>query len=116
MQRKKVVRRTTICVDWDDTLVDVKTKQWLPDASLALRNLLATNKVIIHSCRASWPEGLAEITTALHEASLWPHPFLSIVAKPNADVYVDDKALRFEGDWGSTLGGIRGLLLQAGDR
>lgn len=88
-----------VAVDWDDTLVDAKTQEWLPGAQAALESLLAQFKtVIIHTCRANWPEGLSSI-----EAKLAPFRHdIRIVGKPLADVYVDDRAVRFTG-WPATL-------------
>lgn len=94
----------TIAVDWDSTLYSDETG-WLPDAKRALKVLKRRGfKVVIHSCRAKYPVGEQYIRAALFTAGL----DLEVTAvKPDADVYLDDKALRFEGDWPAALRQIR---------
>lgn len=80
-----------LCVDWDSTCVD-GDGDWLPGALDGLRWLRrAKHKVVIHSARANYDMGRSEI-----EAKLAKHllPF-RVAAKPDADLYVDDKALKF---------------------
>lgn len=97
-----------VALDWDDTLVDVRTQEWLPDALDALKRLLRDgHTVIVHTCRANWPEGLASVETKLAQAgvagaTVWTEP-----GKPHADVYVDDRAVRFDGDWRPVVDLIR---------
>lgn len=95
-------------MDWDDCLVDVTTQEWLPGALVALRRLLCENRaVIIHTCRANWPEGLAQIEAKLDESltKQWRAAFrgLRIIGKPSADAYIDNLAVRFTGDWPRAL-------------
>lgn len=98
-----------IAIDWDDVLVNATTKEWLPGAVQALRELVAIGeRPFVHSCRASWPEGLAEIQQKLASA----HIDIPVVAKPAADVYVDDKAVRFE-SWSQVMGPLRRERAQA---
>lgn len=93
-----------LALDWDDTLIDVETKEWRPGALLALRTALkAGHRVSILTSRALWPEGRAEVEQKLAEARL---P-IQVYAKPDADVYVDDKAFRFDGDWFKTMQELR---------
>lgn len=89
-------------VDWDDTLVDAKTQAW-QDGALAVlqRWLIAGDKVIVHSCRANWPEGRQQIVAALKAARL-DHPHVSVEGKPQADDYIDNLAVRHTGDWAET--------------
>lgn len=96
------MRKRTRAVDWDDTLVDVKTQEWLPNAPQALRTLLHDGPVIIYTCRANWPEGLASIEAKLQETFTlhWRTLGLSIVGT------------RFTGDWAQTLRELqRGTVL-----
>ena len=53
--------------------------------------------VFVHSCRAAWGGGRAQIEAWL-EANDFPD--LDVVPKPRADVYLDDRAIRFD-DWPS---------------
>lgn len=85
-----------VAVDWDGTLVDARSQEWLPGAQAALRQLKARGyEVFIHTCHANWPEGAAAVEAKLAEAGL----DLEIVAKPLADFYIDDRAIEFCGTW-----------------
>lgn len=80
-----------LCVDWDSTCVD-DDQNWLPGALDGLRWLRrAKHRVIIYSARANYDMGRAQIEDKLAAHNL---PF-GVKAKPDADLYVDDKALRF---------------------
>ena len=97
-----------LCLDWDDTLVDVETQEWLPGAERAVKDLLrAGHDVVVCSCRATWPEGLDQIEHQLREARLADVPVTAV--KPYADLYVDDKSFEFCGDWAVTLEQLKGL-------
>ena len=99
----------TVACDWDGTLVDPATQEWLPGGLMALKQMLVQyRRVLIHTSRANWAEGRAQIEAKLEQALTKPGRVmygdqLQVVPKPLADVYVDNKALRFEGDWGRTL-------------
>ena len=84
-----------VAFDWDATLVD-EEGEWLPGALAMFRWLRKhRHRAIILSSRASYPKGRAEI-----EGKLRQHRIEAMVyAKPYADVYVDDKGMRFHGDW-----------------
>jgi phosphoglycolate phosphatase-like HAD superfamily hydrolase len=97
---------STLCIDWDQTLVDTASQQWLPGAEDALRLLLGQgHKIIVHSARASYQEGRDMIEQKLRSFHL-DHPSLTVEQKPLADVYVDNLAVRFAGDWTETLADI----------
>lgn len=99
-----------VACDWDDVLVDAKTQQWLPGAQQALRELISMfPRVFIHTCRANWPEGLAQVRHALADASFYD---IEIVPKPLADIYLDDKAVRFE-SWPLVMAPLRHARMQA---
>lgn len=80
-----------LAIDWDGTLVDAEG-DWLPGALDALRWLKrAGHIVIIHSARASWEGGRAEIQAKLDSVKL---PF-KIEAKPRADAYIDNNTIQY---------------------
>lgn len=97
MQRHPAARMR-LCVDWDGVLVDSRTQQWLPGAQDGLHDLVEAMacEVIIHTARANYPEGHAQVRGKLNETGL---AHLEIRAKPLADMYIDDRAHRFTGDW-----------------
>lgn len=96
----------TLACDWDGTLVD-SDQRWLPYAEESLRALTRDgHTVIVHSCRANWPEGLASIYAKLQAAHL-PIEVWVQAGKPDADLYLDDRAVFFNGDWPTLLGLLR---------
>lgn len=89
-----------VAVDWDGTLYEHGTG-WLPDAKRALKVMKRRGyRVIVHSCRAQSPYGADQIRAVLDAAG---YRFEVTAVKPDADVYIDNKALRFDGDWSTTL-------------
>lgn len=87
----------TLALDWDDTLVDRETQEWLPGALNFVRALvMAKHHVFVHSSRANSPQGIALIERKLWEARL---PALRVLPKPAADLYVDNQAHAFSGDF-----------------
>jgi hypothetical protein len=86
---------TTYAVDWDGVCVDGEG-EWLPGAIVWLNTVRRLgDSAFIHTSRALYAEGKAEVEAKLREAQL---P-LEVVAKPRADHYIDDKALPFPGYW-----------------
>lgn len=104
----------TVAVDFDGTLVNGGS--WIPGAADAIRELWRRDTlVIVHTCRANTPAGLELVERALADLGRPPVgprggrrlQVHTAAGKPGADVYVDDRALRFTGDWAATLGQIR---------
>ena len=115
-------RPTRIAVDWDSTLCEEvwpAMGDWLPGAKEALYRLAHTyDEVVIHTLRVAPFEideetprnpsdQYAAIQKKLAEARMplnvwvWDRPY-----KPPAEFYVDDRAIRFEGDWDAVLAKI----------
>lgn len=89
-----------VAFDWDDCLVDRKSKLWTPGSRRAIMDVQARGYTpFVHTCRAGWPEGLAEVEAALRDA----HLDLEVVAKPDAAFYIDDRNLTYAGNWRATL-------------
>ena len=109
--------RPMFAVDWDGTCVDEVWPgmgDWLPGAVDALRTLSSYGKTVIFSLRCHLyemddetprPRGasgleMAAIRTMLTEAGLHDiDVYPPNRGKPPALFYVDDRGLRFEGDW-----------------
>ena len=118
--------RARFCVDWDDTLTEDRWPDqgpWLPGAVEALRELERHGDVVIFSCRVApyaypskkfWfddvkrdPEEVAATVAkmqlmlddvGLGHIEIWQRPY-----KPAATVYVDNRAVRFTGNWKEVL-------------
>lgn len=100
----------TVAIDFDGVLVN--DGHWIPGAIDAIHELWRRDAlVIVHSCRANSPDGLALLHRTLVDLGVPPvgprgGRRLHIHAeqgKPQADVYIDDKAIRFTGNWHTTL-------------
>lgn len=120
--------RAVFVVDWDDTCVVERRPDgslywpdsgpWLPGAPEALRELSRAGKTVIYSLRGHLyerddktrrsPEAVEESISVirrmldaegLQEIEVYPPDR----GKPPAMFYIDDKAVRFTGDWSSTL-------------
>lgn len=96
-------------MDWDGTLVG-PDGSWLPDSVGALRALRRLGfVVVVHSCRGCWPGGVAGVRAALDGAGFPDVAVWDGRGKPDAAAYVDDRAVRFEGDWSAVLRVLRRL-------
>jgi hypothetical protein len=95
----------TLCIDFDNTIIGRKDEP-LDGARSALRRFKDKGwEIIISSSRLDpdlWGELLhfrvEDIVRIMNEHNI---PFDKVVThKPSADIYIDDKGFRFEGDWG----------------
>lgn len=110
-----------VVVDWDGTCVEnvwPKMGDWLPGAREALTELLRQGReVVIFSTRLApvefdertdRPPGEQEAEVAairkmlndagLRRVTIWNEPW-----KPGGMAYIDDKAVRFDGDWPAVI-------------
>lgn len=95
----------TVAVDFDGVLhnpVDRDTGRRMgkpfPGALQAMRELHQMGaKIIVHTVRANTDKKHVE-----EWLLYFGFPFWTVEPKLLADVYVDDRALRFEGDWDQT--------------
>lgn len=103
----------TLSIDFDDTLCNRSNKQPIQGAVEAIKQLKSEGYTILISSSRLNPELWGELVKFREkEIADWMNqygiPYDKIVLyKPSADVYIDDKALRFEGDWNITLGEIK---------
>lgn len=85
-----------VAIDWDNTLMS--GKEWLPGAKEALKRLREEgHKVIIHSANdPKWIEDNLR-NAGIAVDGIWTKP-----GKPNCDLFIDDKGLRFT-SWDNDL-------------
>jgi len=115
------MERASFAVDWDGCCVHEiwpEMGDWLPGAVTALKRLTARGKVVIYTLR-SHPYEMDEKTprlakdvfhdlgkirqmldlAGLEEVEIYPPDR----GKPPAKVYIDDRAVHFDGDWAKTI-------------
>jgi hypothetical protein len=102
-----------ICIDFDGVIHAYYDVPWtgetsikgapVPGAKEAIQKLKAAgHKIIVNSARfSSNPEAVVAIQVWLE---IWGIPYDVIsLYKPYADIYLDDRALCFNGDWAKTV-------------
>ena len=109
MQRKK-----TICVDFDGVIYKnlnykgtaVLNELPVDGAIDALRELEKRYIVVINSARCETEVGMEAVQMWLDKYKL---PYKLSKHKPHADVYIDDRAVCFTGDWSATMDEVNGF-------
>ncbi len=114
--------KLTICVDFDGTIaektIDLDTfGPIIEGAREALNELKALGcRIIIYTSRTQRIGNLAAMPEFLTSQGI---PFDAInpihdteapSSKPLANIYIDDRALRFEGNWAFTLANTKNIL------
>ena len=104
---KTTMAKKTICIDFDG-VIHKYSKGW-HDGTIydppsegtwdALNELAEDYKIVVLTARARTPEAIEEIGNYLKAYDL--DQFITNITniKPAAAAYIDDKAIRFEGDW-----------------
>lgn len=113
----------TVAIDFDNTLHPY-TRGWLgtgvvdsepphEDVEYFLSSLVAAGlRVVVHSCRAESEEGKSAIGKWLRDTRLARYVSEITHEKPAAIVYLDDRGLRFEGDWFAARDAILRIALE----
>ncbi len=108
--------QATVAVDFDGTLFESDHLGGvvpIKGAAEALRLLRSRGvRIVIHTCRT----GLAAAAGSLAEELQWIEEQLRLAAmpfdeiflgeKPVATVYVDDRAVAFDGDWSKSVAAV----------
>ena len=118
--------KPTLACDWDGTVVEDAWPEWgkfLPGAVKSLKKLSKKYDIVIHTCRISTIDQDGKrrsrqdvLEEVLHLRHLLDSSGLGNVRihtnqnKPSADVYLDNKGLRFEGNWSETTKVLEGML------
>ena len=98
----------TICVDFDGVIYPNLKYHGTTDlrgapvdgALNALIELSHKYDIIIHSARCATDEGIVAIENYLAQ---YHFPFLVVRDKPTAHIYLDDRAVCFNGNWTETI-------------
>ncbi len=104
------VRRRTICLDFDGVVHSYRSgwcgAESIPDPPIhgtdrAIARLREEYDVVIHSARCATEAGRLAIAKWLEKHGIEVDGICE--HKPPALVYIDDRALRFEGNWAETM-------------
>jgi hypothetical protein len=104
------LRRQTVCLDFDGVIHSYRSG-WqgatnIPDPPIhgtaaAIDHLRKHYRVVVHSARCASPEGRQAVSTWLAKHGIEVDDVCE--HKPPAMVYIDDRAIRFEGNWSDTF-------------
>lgn len=103
-------KRRTVCIDFDGVIHSYRSG-WcgidsIPDPPIhasdrAIERLRRDYRVVVHSARCATKEGREAIESWLRKHNIVVDEVCE--HKPPAFVYIDDRAIRFQGDWSDTL-------------
>jgi hypothetical protein len=89
-------RPKVLAVDWDGTLAEYGTEKLLPGAAKALTELIEKGwRVLVFTSR----QDRLPLMRALAQADVLLTSVQIETRKPDARVYLDDRALEFNGSW-----------------
>jgi hypothetical protein len=115
LEKLGIVRlRRTVCLDFDGVLHSYRSGwcgvEVIPDPPIhgtrdAIAHLRQHYRVVVHSSRCCTEEGRQAVKNWLHKHDILVDDVCE--HKPPALVYVDDRAIRFRGNWDDVLTEIR---------
>jgi hypothetical protein len=103
-------RKQTICLDFDGVIHSYRSgwqgAKEIPDPPIhgsaqAIAHLRTLYRVVLHSSRCATAEGRLAISNWLAKHHIEVDEICE--HKPPAIVYIDDRALRFQGNWSDTM-------------
>lgn len=105
-----------IAIDFDDTLQDrsnvlpgYRMGQPTRGAILATQRIAQDHTIIIFTARrVQDPRVYKAVEDWLNHFQI-PHSGITNIKRPEFEVYIDNRALRFNGDWANTLADLKRL-------
>lgn len=113
------LKRTTVCLDFDGVIFK-RTGRWvgptvfngkiIPGAAKAINTMRADllYRVVVNSARCADDDAIEAIRAYLADHGVEVDDVCA--TKPRANVYVDDNAVRFGGDWDAAIGDIEATI------
>jgi len=107
-RRKIFPKRRVVCVDFDGVIyrnmnykgTAILNELPIDGAIESLKELSKSYDVVINSARCESDAGMEAVQNWLNKHDL---PYRLSKYKPRADVYIDDRAVCFNGNWETTL-------------